>query len=1497
MPHLAGPYNQPTSMQGLPSAPYTYGASTGAPMPPPHHTPAPTPDLASLLMHLEQVRREERREEREERREEMAALLARLTPVPPTPPAPQPPTDPDPPPPEIRPKPDSKFLQPPTLQPDATLKSFQEWRAQWDDFVAFYDVGRTFPHAKQLIQLRACLGPQINQLLVHSLRIPPTTTMTVQQILDALQSHFRSLQNEVIQRRDLMSCRQAEGETFQAFYTRLRRLADDVGRCPGDPEKCHESWVKAILTLGLRDEELVRRVTELPNGSSLKEARAVCVSYEASATTTSAIRSQGSQAGAVSTYKKDRQQRGRQKRQAGSDQQPPTNQPPCQTCPNTHEPNKCPAVDGTCTNCGNRGHAYRAPTCPARSVQCRACLRYGHFQDYCRKPRGSAPPQAPPPYTPSVQAAPPPPQPNSAIRSIHSGSTSTAPPVQVSLHHSHGSSSLVMKPDTGADETVIGKAHLAELGIPLASLDPVTGIVVENADGSPMSPPLGTFTTTLTLHGRSIEATIGVQDSLPTPLLSYDHCLGLAIIPPKFPRPIKTVTYARSCSTLALPPISSAEEARAYFLETFGDVLVSKEDLRSAPLRPMEGPPMRIHLQEGAEPFAIHNPRPVAFPLQQAVQEELASMEAQGIITPAAEAPSEWCHPMVVVPKDKGVRITVDMSNLNRQVRRPTHPSPTPYDAVRRVDARSRYFTTADALCGYWQMTLAEEDQHLTTFITPYGRFRYCRGPMGFAATGDAFCLRGDRALQGITQCVKVVDDILLYDEDFTQHLERVHAVLTRCRTHGITLNRDKFVVAASSVRFCGFHLSQAGIEADEEKVKAIRDFPTPSNITDLRSFMGLVNQLSEFTPDIATTAKDLRPLLSTKRTFTWSPDHDVAFRRTKDALTSPPVLANYDPTKPVTLQTDASRLNGLGYALLQDHGQSGPRLIQCGSRFLTDCESRYSTIELEMLAVVWASAKCRMYLLGLQHYTVMTDHRPLIPILNSYTLDAVENPRLQRMKEKLSQYIFTAIWRAGKFMCIPDALSRSPVTNPTPEDERLCATAASSLRRVVRLNSVVTSPKTPSMDDDRTLRSLADAARADEEYVRLRQYVTEGFPANRLALHESALPYWKLRDHLSADGDLVLYGARVVVPRALRRQTLARLHDSHKGVEATKRRARLSVFWPGLDSDIATTVRACEPCQVLQPSQQQEPYRNDDSPTRPFESVSADFFHVAGRDFLVIADRLSGWPVVVPCTSDVTAHTLCRAICRYFRDVGVPVRLRSDGGPQFASADFQGCMARWGVDHITSSPRHPQSNGHAEAAVKAVKYLILKTAPNGNIDVEDFDRGLLELRNSPNHTGRSPAQVLFGHNLRSCVPAHHTSFLPEWQDRADACDRRAAAHDAVVLETYDRHARPLPELHLGQRVRVQDPGSLRWDKVGVVMGRGTTDTRGEDDRSYFIRLPSGRVWWRNRRYLRPAPTSSEAPPDRPGAASPQPAPPAPSEEPPPSHPAIRPSPEPFTTP
>ena len=204
------------------------------------------------------------------------------------------------------------------------------------------------------------------------------------------------------------------------------------------------------------------------------------------------------------------------------------------------------------------------------------------------------------------------------------------------------------------------------------------------------------------------------------------------------------------------------------------------------------------------------------------------------------------------------------------------------------------------------------------------------------------------------------------------------------------------------------------------------------------------------------------------------------------------------------------------------------------------------------MLAVVWAMSKCRLYLSGLQHFTLATDHRPLVPILNHYTLDAVENPRLQRLKEKISPYLFTAVWRAGKHHNIPDALSRAPVSHPTPEDEIASAEAAAHLRSIMTVNAVVSQDGSSPQDADRTLQELRAAAREDPSYARLRDCVTSGFPSHRYDLHTSLLPFWKLREDLSADGDLVLYGARIVVPAALPRRTLAFLYYSHRGMGAT---------------------------------------------------------------------------------------------------------------------------------------------------------------------------------------------------------------------------------------------------------------------------------------------------------------------------------------------------------
>lgn len=527
-----------------------------------------------------------------------------------------------------------------------------------------------------------------------------------------------------------------------------------------------------------------------------------------------------------------------------------------------------------------------------------------------------------------------------------------------------------------------------------------------------------------------------------------------------------------------------------------------------------------------------------------------------------------------------------------------------------------------------------------------------------------------------------------------------------------------------------------------------------------------------------------------------------------------------------------------MGYALLQRHGDSW-RLVDANSRWCTDTESKYAIVELELAAVEWAIRKCRLYLSGLPNFTLMVDHQALVSILDKYTLDAIDNPKIQRLKERLSPYSFTTVWRKGKDHAIPDALSRAPVNDPVAEDQcigtelafTVCKVAIQSVNNILDLaDDAASTPHLP----DTLMEELRTAAAADPHYADLIVAIETGFPANRTHTPTHVRQYWSIREQLSTDGGIVLYGSRIVIPSASRRGILAKLHASHQGIVRTKRRAQQTVYWPGISNDIMMLVERCDICQEQLASQAQEPLLADPLPSYVFEDVSADLFQHGSLHVLVYADRLSGWPVVHQWRHDPTAREVVQAVINNFVELGVPMRLRSDNGPQFEAGVFQAALKRWGVSWGNSTPHYPQSNGHAEAAVKTVKELVLKLAPSGDLSSEEFLAGLLEFRNTPHATGLSPAQIVFGHQLRSMVPAHRSFYFNQWKDVMDARERQAEA-DANTKFRYDLRSRPLPSLPVGSPVRVQDPKTKLWSHSGVIVAVGQY-------RSYRIKFASGSV-------------------------------------------------------
>ena len=291
-----------------------------------------------------------------------------------------------------------------------------------------------------------------------------------------------------------------------------------------------------------------------------------------------------------------------------------------------------------------------------------------------------------------------------------------------------------------------------------------------------------------------------------------------------------------------------------------------------------------------------------------------------------------------------------------------------------------------------------------------------------------------DRIIEGLEGVAKSMDDFLIYGKTKEEHDERLRKFLQRLKEHGVTLNLEKCQFQTDTVEFLGFQITPEGVKPLNKKVEAIIKFPSPKNIIELRRFLGMAQQMSRFCPKLSEKAEPLRDLLSTKNDFLWTEEHERTFQNVKEILSSPKTLALYDVRRRTKVRTDGSKLNGISVIIYQQDDNEQWKPVDCASRFLSQAERNYFPIELEMLATMWGMRRMNLYLQGLRHFDLETDHKPLIPIMNSKLICDL-SPRLQFMRRKLLKYNFTAHHVPGKELDDADAFSRAPTSMPTEED------------------------------------------------------------------------------------------------------------------------------------------------------------------------------------------------------------------------------------------------------------------------------------------------------------------------------------------------------------------------------------------------------------------------------------------------------------------------------
>ena len=400
-------------------------------------------------------------------------------------------------------------------------------------------------------------------------------------------------------------------------------------------------------------------------------------------------------------------------------------------------------------------------------------------------------------------------------------------------------------------------------------------------------------------------------------------------------------------------------------------------------------------------PPVVNPPRRIPVALRERVEKELDRMEKTEIIKRVDE-PTDWVNSMVVVEKHNGnLRVCLDPKHLNKAIKRPHYAMPTTEEILTKIST-GKFFTKLDASNAYWQIPVDESSSKLLTFNSPKGRYRFLRIPYGIHSASDICQQRIALIIEDTEGVANSQDDIIIWGETLDELKQRTINVFQSIRKHGLKLNKSKCQFNKSEIIFLGHKITSEGIFPDEKKTEAIKNMPYLTNVKELQRFLGMVNYLAIFIPNLTSHTVNLRKLLEKDTKWYFDKIHIKEVDTLKSLIIKPPILKFYNPNLPIKISCDASQ-KGLGAALEQQH-ENISHPIGYASRTLTPAEQNYCQLEKEILSIVFACQKFHNLIYGKKFY-VFNDHLPLKSIFNKSILKAP--PRIQRFLLRLQRYDF----------------------------------------------------------------------------------------------------------------------------------------------------------------------------------------------------------------------------------------------------------------------------------------------------------------------------------------------------------------------------------------------------------------------------------------------------------------------------------------------------------
>ena len=727
----------------------------------------------------------------------------------------------------------------------------------------------------------------------------------------------------------------------------------------------------------------------------------------------------------------------------------------------------------------------------------------------------------------------------------------------------------------------------------------------------------------------------------------------------------------------------------------------------------------------------LHNPKPFKerhrrIPPHQyeEIRKHLKEMIEIGAIR---KSNSPWCSAIVLVKKKDGsLRFCIDLRRLNERTIKDSHSLPRIDDSLDFLNGAC-IFTSLDLKAGYWQVMMDEDSIPLTAFSAgPLGFYECVRMPFGLCNAPATFqrlmesCL-GDLHLNW---CIIYLDDIIIFSKTPEEHIERLRGVFEKLLKAGLKLKPSKCEFFKDQISYLGHVVSAKGIATDPKKIEAVRNWPVPKTVTQVRSFLGFTNYYRRFIKGYAKVAKPVNNLIQGENSkkknkykkVEWSSECQEAFEELKRLCTTTPVLAYADYKKWFKVSTDASE-KGLGAALYQDQEDGTSRVIAYASRSLSKSERNYDAHKLEFLALKWSiTERFHEYLYG-GTLEVYTDNNPLTYILSSAKLDATG----QRWVAALANYNIKKIYyKVGRLNTDADCLSRIPWELEEIQDQatfvkHLCLTASAPEWvppggvPIESCELKISSEFQFTKEDWKREQSWDPVIAGIIEFLKGKPWPSfDNVPCKeRLKLYKRVRKDLVLRQGLlyrkttSQKTGEELY--QFAMPSSLCTGAVQRCHEDygHMGVDRVHGLLTERFYWPQMKEMVRKVVKECVRCFCFkQPKEQEE--LHPITASYPMELIHMDFMTIGDVDrpktnILVVTDHFTRYAQAY-VTTNQTAATVARTVCdKFFSHYGWPEKILTDQGKSFENRLFRELCVMAEIQKIRTTAYHPQGNGACE--------------------------------------------------------------------------------------------------------------------------------------------------------------------------------------------------------